>query len=403
MYQKNRAWVEINLDHLKNNVRQFQNLLPSGCRLMPAVKADGYGHGALPISAALQQMGVNHFCVASAEEGMELRKAGIAGEILVLGYTHPGMFSELKEYRLTQTVLDYEYGKTLNRFGQKLEVHIGVDTGMHRLGERSTDYEKIAAMWEMKNLKITGVFSHLCVSDGSGLAEREFTKGQIKAYNRLIARLHQAGIRGFRTHLQGSYGVMNYPELQYDLARVGIALYGVLSRPADTVRSSLRLEPVLELKARIACVRDLHPGEQIGYGLAYTADREMKAAVVSVGYADGIPRQMSNRGYALIKGKKAPVIGRVCMDQLFLDVTEIPGACSGEEVVFIGKSGDLFISADMAASWAGTISNELLSRLGKRLKKICLHVKQQNHAREGKQQDGAGQTDDIEYPDGVVF
>lgn len=372
MYQKNRAWVEIDLENLKNNIRQFRKILPPDCELMPAVKANAYGHGAVPVSLELQKNKVENFCVASAEEGIELREAGIKGQILILGYTHPRLFPELCAYKLTQTVVDEKYARVLDQSGKKLSVHVGIDTGMHRLGERSTDTEKILNMWNLKNVRITGVYSHLCVSDGSTEEERAFTQRQIKRYDELIRTLHYAGITGFQTHLQGSYGVMNYSDLHYDLARVGIALYGTLSSPEDVVRSRIHLEPVLSLKARIECIHLLHSGERVGYGLTYTAQKEMKIAVVSIGYADGIPRQLSNKGYALVNGQKAALIGRVCMDQLFLDVTNISPINPGDEVVFIGESGEKKISADRIANWAGTISNEFLSRLGARLPRVTI-------------------------------
>lgn len=375
MYQKSRAWIELDFHNLRNNVLEFQKILPAECELMPAVKADAYGHGAVPVCTALQDMGIRNFCVASAEEGAELRQAGIRGEILVLGYTHPELFGVLLEYGLTQTVIDLEYARLLDQFGRErrrhVAAHVSVDTGMHRLGERSTDVERILAIWKLENLDITGVFSHLCVSDGNSEADRRFTTEQIRKYETLIAALHRAGISGFKTHLQGSYGILNYPELKYDYARPGIALYGVLSSTGDSVRSSADLQPVLSLKARIECVHRLHAGEALGYGLSYTAEREMKTAVISVGYADGIPRRLSNRGYALVNGKKAPVIGRICMDQMFLDVTEIPDAAPGDEAVLIGRSGKEQISAPQVAVWTDTISNELLSRLGARLQRVA--------------------------------
>lgn len=372
MYQKNRAWIEINMQHLRNNVRQFRKLLPPDCELMPAVKANAYGHGAIPVSKTLQSMGVKNYCVASVEEGIELREAGVKGQILILGCTHPRLFPELDRYELTQTVSDEKYARVLNQYGRKIYVHIAIDTGMHRLGERSADVDKICSIWKLKNLKITGVFSHLCVSDSCTEEEQIFTRNQIKRYDEAVRYLHSAGIRNFQTHLQGSYGVMNYPELHYDLARVGIALYGTLSSPEDTVRSPVHLEPVLSLKARIECIHPLHSGEKVGYGLTYTAQKEMKIAVVSIGYADGIPRQLSNRGYALVNGQKAALIGRVCMDQLFLDVTNISPINPGDEVIFIGESGEEKITADRIASLAGTISNEFLSRLGQRLPRIII-------------------------------
>lgn len=338
---------------------------------MPAVKADAYGHGAGIIGKALWDMGIRDFCVASAEEGAELREYGITGQVLILGYTPACQFGELKRYGLTQTVVDYEYARELNAFGEGLPVHVGIDTGMHRLGERSDSRKNIFKIWGFENLEITGVFSHLCASDGMTKEAREYTLKQIDDFDRIVEELRSRGIRGFKTHLQGSYGVLNYPELSYDYARVGIALYGVLSSPGDWTIAEISLKPVLSLEARLVCVKELHKGEPAGYGLSFTAPGEMKIGVVSIGYADGIPRELSNQGHALVNGKKVSIIGRVCMDQLMVDVSEVEGAACGDKVIFIGKSGNEQIKAEELAQEAGTIANEILSGIGRRV----LHLK----------------------------
>lgn len=370
MEQKGRAWIELNLNNLNHNVRQIQSLLPAHCLLMPAVKANAYGHGIRPIGQSLQKIGICDFCVASVQEGIELRNAKITGQILVLGYTPPEQFSDLREYSLTQTVVDYPYARQLNEYGKPVFVHVGIDTGMHRLGVPSGNLETIRRIWDFKNLKITGVFSHLCVSDGTSDTERSYTLQQIRAFQSVIHFLHRKGIADFKMHLQGSYGVLNYPQLSFDYARVGIALYGAYSSPHDRTVSQINLRPVLALKARIECIRPLHVGESAGYGMDYTAVKEMKIAAVSIGYADGIPRELSNKGSVLVNGKKAAIIGRICMDQLLIDVSKIPNTCAGDEVVLIGKCGQEEITAGEFAEDAGTISNEILSRLGARLNRI---------------------------------
>ena len=356
MYQKGRAWIELNIDNLVHNISQFKNILSPQCAIMPAIKANAYGHGAVIIAEALQDLGIKDFCVATVNEAIELREAGISGQLLILGYTSPKQFSDLVHYNLTQTVIDYPYAKLLNDYGQAVFVHIGIDTGMHRLGERSENIKDIYKIWEFKNLKITGVYSHLCVSDGTGDAERNLRKG----------------IRHFKAHIQGSYGVLNYPSLKFDYVRLGIALYGVLSSPRDTIISDIKLKPVLSLKARIACVKQLHKGEAIGYGFTYKAAKEMQIATVTIGYGDGIPRELSNKGFVLINGKKAAIIGRICMDQLMIDVTGIQGVSCGEEVILIGKSGDSEILAADLADSIDTISNEILCQLGSRLGRVSI-------------------------------
>ena len=372
MYQKGRAWIELDIDNLAYNIRQFRKILSPKCAIMPAVKANAYGHGAVLIAKALQDLEIKDFCVASVNEAALLRKAGILGQILILGYTSPNQFSDLVKYKLTQTVVDYPYAKLLNDFGQAVFVHIGIDTGMHRLGERSENIKDIYKIWEFENLKITGVYSHLCVSDGAGAAERNLTLKQVAEFNSVINSLHRKGIRHFKAHIQGSYGVLNYPSLKFDYVRLGIALYGVLSSPRDTIISDIKLKPVLSLKARIACVKQLHKGEAIGYGFTYKATKEMQIATVSVGYADGIPRELSNKGFVLINGQKAAIVGRVCMDQLMVDVTDIKGVSCGDEAIFIGKSGNSEIMAADLADSINTISNEILSQLGSRLGRVSI-------------------------------
>ncbi len=370
MYQKGRAWIELNMEHLLHNVKQLQRLLPAQCAMMPAIKANAYGHGARLIGQSLQRMGIRNFCVASVKEGIELRDAGITGQILVLGYTSPRQFCDLTEYNLTQTVVDYPYAVQLNGYNKTASVHVGVDTGMHRLGERSENMQDIRRIWDLKNLNITGVFSHLCVSDGTTDMERNYTLEQICRFMSVVQFLHRTGIKGFKMHLQGSYGLLNYPDLAFDYARVGIALYGAYSSPHDKTVAPVSLKPVLSLKARVECVKELHAGECAGYGLSFTARHEMKIAAVSIGYADGIPRGLSNKGHALIHGKRAAMIGRICMDQLLIDISGIPQAAAGDEVVFIGKCGQEEITASDFAGEAGTISNEILSRLGDRLERV---------------------------------
>jgi len=372
-----RAWVELDMGALGQNADFLQSRLPGQCRLMPAVKADAYGHGAVLVAGELNRRGIRAFCVACAEEGVVLREHGIEGEILVLGYTHPDEFDLLSRYGLAQTVVDVPYGKLLGRYGeerkQKIHVHIGVDTGMHRIGEPWENIDGIAGLFHREFLAVDGLFTHLCADDVLEEREREFTLGQARAFYQLVERLKNRGCICPRIHLQSSYSVLNYPELPGDYARVGIALYGVLSTGADTEKWKGVLKPVLSLKARVAAVKALHPGEAVGYGLQFTADKEMRIATLSIGYADGLPRALSGGvGSVLIKGMRAPVLGRMCMDQTIVDISRVPGVQTGDEAVLIGKSGNQEITAADLAGQAGTITNEILSRLGARLKRIAL-------------------------------
>lgn len=365
-----RAWIELDRAALRHNVDVLRALLPNGCELMPAVKANAYGHGAVLISKELNRLGVNAFCVATVQEGIELRQNGIAGTILVLGYTDPGDFSLLSRYHLTQTVLDFSYAKALDRYGEKIPVHVKIDTGMHRLGERSEKIEEILKIFQCKALKIEGIFTHLCVADEASPASIEFTHAQAKAFYDVIDELRGRGFTCPKKHIVSSDGLLYYPELAENYARVGIALYGMLSTRADTERCNISLEPVLSIKARIALVKDLFQGEAASYGLQFVAPKNTTIAVVAIGYGDGIPRSLScGVGRVLIGGIKAPVVGRICMDQMLVDISNIPYVKAGDIAVIIGQSGNEKITACDLAEQTGTIANEILSRLGGRLER----------------------------------
>lgn len=367
-----RAWIELDMDALEHNVRFLQSRLPSGCKLMPAVKANAYGHGAVPIARELNRLGIDSFCVACVSEGIELRKAGIKGEILILGYTSSDQFPQLRRYHLTQTVLDYTYAKCLQQSGVRLHVHIAVDTGMHRLGIRCEDTEQIAAIYGIKNLAVDGIYTHLSACDSDSPESRSFTECQIAAFFQVIEVLKAKGCPCRGLHLLSSYGILNYPDAAADYVRPGIALYGLLSRDEDCDRifDMPSLRPVLSLKAQVSSLRILHSGESAGYGLSFTADHDMKLAVLSIGYADGLPRALSGgNGRVLINGYSAPVIGRICMDQTLVDVSRISKIDPGDTAVLIGRSGMQEITAGELAECCGTITNEILSRLGERLER----------------------------------
>ena len=372
-FRMGRAWIELDTENLKHNVSALRRLLPDKCRLMPAVKANAYGHGAVEICRELNKLGVRDFCVATVLEGAELRENGVKGEILVLGYTHPEMFYLLREHALTQTIIDLEYAEALNSYGTELDVHIKVDTGMRRLGERAENVSAILRIFDYGNLNVTGIFTHLCADDGDRESERAFSRKQITAFTEVLSGIKASGRVVPKAHLQGSYGVFNHRGLAFDYARVGIALYGMLSTGADTEKCIASLRPVLSLKARVAMTKALAAGEAIGYGLTFTAVRDMRIAVLSIGYADGIPRGLSNGvGHVLIDGQKAPVAGRICMDQMMVDITGIENVRQGDIAVIIGSSGKARISACDIAEQTGTISNEILSRLGGRLERMLV-------------------------------
>ena len=372
-FQKGRAWIELDMENLRHNVGLLQSLLPEKCELMPSVKANAHGHGAVEICHELNNVGVRAFCVASVMEGVELRKRHIKGVILVFGYTHPEYFPLLGRYRLTQTVVDFEYAANLNAFGRKIAVHIKIDTGMNRLGEPSRNTGDILRIFSCENLVVTGAYSHFCTQNSGDPAHRAFTQTQLEKFYNVLAVIKESGFKIPKTHLQGSYGVFSRTDLDCDFARPGMALYGVYRNNDGALAdgrtaSSDGLRPVLSVKARVCVVKTIHAGETVGYEFGFVAARETKVAVLSIGYADGLPRALScGAGHVLIGGAAAPIVGNICMDQCFADVTEAGEVRRGDVAVIIGRDGDAEITAYDMAEKANTIPNEIVGRLGSRL------------------------------------
>ena len=363
-----RAWIELNLGNLGHNVRQLNAAMPAGCQMMAVVKAEAYGHGAFQTAAHLQKIGVKAFAVATIDEGINLRHYGITGEILILGYTCPSRAKELQRYDLMQTLIGYDYALELERQGINVKAHIKIDTGMHRLGYDTSDFGKVCNTFSLPHIHVEGIFTHLCVADSLYDDDVKFIKHQIDSFRQLLHTLKAMGIQLPKIHMQSSYGLLNYPELACDYVRVGIALYGVYSAPNNRTKLHLDLRSVLSLKSRVVLLKSIPGGESVGYGRAFTAERDSRIAIIPIGYADGIPRNMScGKGSVLINGLKAPTVGRICMDQLAVDVTDIPGVETGMVTTLIGKDGTREITAASVAADAGTITNELLSRMGQRL------------------------------------
>ena len=368
-----RAWIELDRAALRHNVELLKQRLPAGCALMPAVKANAYGHGAVLISKELNVLGIDNFCVATIFEGIELRQSGVLGEILILGYTHPRYVPLLNQYRLTQTIIDYSYALELNACGLNIKVHIKIDAGMHRLGEHFENLEGIQQIFDCDQLHVTGAYTHLYADDLSLPANRAAALEQSRAFYQTVEQIKRMGCLIPKVHLLASGGLLHCSDIGGDYVRPGIVLYGQMSTKEEWYKAENDFQPVLSLKARIVQVRGLLQNEGAGYGHQFKAERDTKIAVVSIGYADGLPRSLSNGiGAALVHGYIAPIVGRICMDQTLLDVTDVPTVVSGDIAVFIGKSGDKKITACDVAAQAGTISNEVLSRLGARLERTLI-------------------------------
>lgn len=359
-----RAYVEINISNLEHNVEVLKNEMHEGCELMAVVKANAYGHGAYEISTHLEKIGIQAFAVATIDEGISLRKYGIRGDILILGYTSIYRVSELKKYNLTQTLISLEYANALNKQGVTVNTHLKIDTGMHRLGIDCKDILKVKEVFNMKNINVCGIFTHLCCADSLKHEDVLFTREQINNFFSLIDDLKDSGITIPKLHIQSSYGLLNYPDIKCDYVRAGIALYGCLSSPNDNTLLKLDLRTVLSLKSKVVLIREIKKGDSIGYGRCFTAERDSLIAILPIGYGDGYPRNLScGNGRVIINNHYAPVIGRVCMDQLAVDITDAGDVCVGDTVTLIGNEKDCKLSAPDVADCSGSISNELLCRI----------------------------------------
>ncbi len=368
------CWAEIDLDALVHNFRLIQEKAAPAA-VCAVVKADAYGHGDGMIARTLAEAGAAWFAVSSLAEARRLRRGGIEQPILILGMTRPECAGALAAEGVTQAVYSLEYARALSRAaeaaGVTVEGHLKIDTGMGRIGFGACrDFEgAVSGLLEcrgMKGLSVTGAFQHFSVADSLTEDDRRYTEGQYALFRRVVQRLEAAG--PLKTvHCSNSAGLTAHPEWSCDLVRAGVILYGQ-DPSAEVAFPGLR--PVMALKTVVSQVKDLAPGDCVGYGRTYTADRALRAAAVCCGYADGYPRCLSNLGVASIHGKPAPVIGRVSMDQIVLDVSAVPGVSAGDEATLLGAApADGFAQA---AEKAGTISYELFCAVSRRVPRIYL-------------------------------
>lgn len=345
-------------------------MLTADCEIMAVIKGNAYGHGAGLIAKELNRLGVFSFAVAALPEALELREHDIQGSILILGYTHPQNAGLLEHFDLTQAVVDYNYARQLSNYGAKIKAQVKIDTGMHRIGEDYHNIDNLKRIFALDNLDIEGTFSHFCVSDILDEESRQFTRQQIDNFDYALDALRKAGFNPGKCHIQASYGLLNYPDLTYDHVRIGTIIFGVPAEDGLVADTELDLKPVLSLRARVTSVRELAIGETVSYGRTFTATRKTTVASVAIGYADGYPRILSGgKGFVLIHGQYAPIAGRVCMDQLIVDVTDITAVKPGDIVTLIGEDGDNRIAAEEVAGGAGFLVPELLSGLGHRLQR----------------------------------
>lgn len=362
------AWAEINLDNLAYNVQQVRAITNPKSMIMAVVKADAYGHGIVQTSKVVLENGADRLGVAILDEAITLRENKITAPIVILGYIPVSDLNYVVAYNLTPTIFEYSHAEALSReavrANKRVSVHIKIDTGMGRLGFLPDEHsvEIVEKIMELPGIYVEGIYTHLAHAD---TGDRAYTNYQLSRFNWFLERLEQKNISIPIRHAANSAGILNYPESHFDMVRPGIVLYGML--PSDEINNAPGLKPVMSLKSRVASVKHVPAGCSIGYGCTYKLDKKSVIAVLPLGYADGYTRHFSNTSHALVGGKRVPLIGRVCMDQIMVDITDVPGVAIGDEAVLLGKQKDLEITAEELAAQAGTINYEIVCMISHRV------------------------------------
>lgn len=374
MKKYRRVHADIDLDAVQFNFDQMSKNIPQGTKIMAVVKTDAYGHGAVPLASFMEPCEkLWGFATATVDEAVELRQAGIKKPILILGYTFPECYTHIVKNEIRQTIFTLDMAKALSneavRQNKKAYIHIKLDTGMGRIGyqnakEAAADAEKIS---KLPMLEIEGVFTHFANADTSS---QENTLRQLEKFDEMIEAMEAVGVTFSLKHCANSAGIIELTERKFDLVRAGIISYGLW--PSDEVKKDVvQLKPILSLKSHVVYVKEVEPGCAVSYGSTWVAEEKRKIATIPIGYGDGYPRSLSNKGYVLIKGCKAPIVGRVCMDQMMVDVTDIPEEIRvGDRVTLIGQDGNLTITAEEIGDLSGRFNYELVCDLGNRIPRI---------------------------------
>ena len=404
------TWAEVDLNRLTDNLKEFRGVLPDHVRIMAVIKADGYGHGAYEVARAALREGAFMLGVASLEEGVELRRKGISAPVLVLGYTDPGKSGALIEFDLTPTIFHWETALAIaekaRSEGKSLPVHVKVDTGMGRIGLRTpaeviSFLERLSAL---EGIRIEGLFTHFATADepedepeNENENKDSFMQEQLRKFTEICREAENKGMHIPLKHAANSAAAIAYPQSHLDMVRIGIGMYGYYpsreirlfpsknlsqrispddNQPSEGLSGEkVKLTPVLSLKTKIIFLKKIAPGTPVSYGRTFTAQKETLVATVPLGYGDGYSRQFSNNGVMLVRGREAPVVGRVCMDMTMLDVGGIPGVSEGDEVVVYGKQHDREITVEQAAHRLGTISYELLCNISSRIPRVYVKLR----------------------------
>lgn len=372
-----RSWIEINISQLKENYLRYKKSLKRDAEIMAVIKADAYGHGDVQVARMLSEMGVHLFAVSNIDEAVGLREAGIKGEILILGYSSPVYISTIFKHDLTQALVSEEYAALLASAKIPIKCQVAIDTGMNRIGldgKRAEYCAKVIRDYSDK-LKITGLFTHLCVADSAAETDVEFTRKQISTFKRVVDLVEDLDLPYI--HCCNSAGGLSYLDDTEEFSRIGkivrlgIVLYGLKPDLNNTIPEGIA--PAITWRSAISMVKDVAVGETIGYGRTFRVEHPMRIATVTTGYADGLNRLLSNRGFVMINGYKAPIVGRICMDQTLVDVTDVPNVKMGDKVTLIGRSGELYHSADDMANDLGTIGYEIICNITKRVQRFYVN------------------------------
>lgn len=375
-----RAWAEVHLDRLKGNLAALRSLIDENTtQIACVVKANAYGHDDGNIAPYLESLGVSFFAVSNIKEAENLRKNGVKGEILILGHTPAEYASELAEFDIIQAAVSLEYARELSEYalqaGVRVKIHMAVDTGMGRIGVCASDGESLSAAAadictaaSLGGIILDGAFSHYAAADSLDEDDIAYTAAQTERFFDVCSRVKAMGISLRHTHCLNSAGGAYRFDSRSTLVRFGIMLYGL--KPDRSLVLPVKLTPVMDLKAAVSYVKPVKAGSFISYGRTYRADRDIIAATIPIGYADGYSRSLSGKGYVLINGSKAPIIGRICMDQLMADVTDIPHVHEGTEVTLMGTEGGETITADDLAALCGTIGYEIICGISKRIPRV---------------------------------
>lgn len=371
-----RTWAEVDLDKLVENYRAIRAYVSPESKVMTIVKADGYGHGAPFVARAFEEAGTDWFGVSNLEEAQQLRLSGISKPILILGYTPPQYAGALMEHKVTQALFSLEYARQLSaaakEAGGTVDVHLKIDTGMSRIGflfhgpeDEPAFVKEACEAAALPGLHISGVFTHFAVSDEPG---NPFTRTQFDRFTHAIGMLEAKGVHFALRHCCNSAGLLNYPEMQLDMVRPGIILYGLT--PSVGMPIPITLRPAMTLKTTLFQTKMLSSDTPVSYGMIYRTPSERRVGTLPIGYADGYPRVLSGKADVLIRGKRARVVGRVCMDQCMIDITDIPEAENGDEAVVIGSDGGETVSMEEIAAQMGTINYETVCLIGKRVPRV---------------------------------